>query len=319
MDVLGIVSTLAPTYASFLVIRFFQGFFFTASCVIVWVHASECVSLTRHAALSVIFGVFWVGGYCSVAVIAQFVSDWRDATILVSVPGIVLSLVLWFTVPESFHFLVEKNGRRQLEKFIERSEGKKNALDIDVKSMLVMAHEHDSDSMHSHNFRQFLDFVHANKIYVLYLVASAFIWVINFMIYMGMSMYSTYLGGNAYVNYLISGLVELPAYFAGPLLLNRFVQLLHLVSARRLCLGLDARRRLLSSTSSLQFASSCWLSSTIATETSSSRCGCSPSSAPPLHSCICSCSARKSSRQSSVTPAWAYAPSAPIWAPVSDH
>lgn len=29
MDVLGIVSTLAPTYASFLVIRFFQGFFFT--------------------------------------------------------------------------------------------------------------------------------------------------------------------------------------------------------------------------------------------------------------------------------------------------
>lgn len=42
------------------------------------------------------------------------------------------------------------------------------------------------------------------------------------MLYMGMSMYSTYLGGNAYTNYLISGLVELPAYFAGPLLLNRF-------------------------------------------------------------------------------------------------
>lgn len=31
MDVLGIVSTLAPTYVSFLVIRFFQGFFFTVS------------------------------------------------------------------------------------------------------------------------------------------------------------------------------------------------------------------------------------------------------------------------------------------------
>lgn len=49
--------------------------------------------------------------------------------------------------------------------------------------------------------------------------------MINFMLYMGMSMYSTYLGGNAYVNYLISGLVELPAYFAGPLLLNRFGRL----------------------------------------------------------------------------------------------
>jgi hypothetical protein len=46
--------------------------------------------------------------------------------------------------------------------------------------------------------------------------------VINFATYFGQSFYSIHLGGNAYTNYLLSGLVELPALFIAPFLLDKF-------------------------------------------------------------------------------------------------
>lgn len=46
--------------------------------------------------------------------------------------------------------------------------------------------------------------------------------IVNFTTYFGNSFYSIHLGGNAYENYLLSGLVELPALFIAPFLLDKF-------------------------------------------------------------------------------------------------
>ena len=41
------------------------------------------------------------------------------------------------------------------------------------------------------------------------------------MIYNGMSLFSTALVGDPYINYVLSGIVEIPAYVLAPELLNR--------------------------------------------------------------------------------------------------
>ena len=41
-------------------------------------------------------------------------------------------------------------------------------------------------------------------------------------IYFGLSLYSTHLAGNVYLNYLFMGLVEIPAYILSPIGMNMF-------------------------------------------------------------------------------------------------
>lgn len=94
----GILSTYAQTFPTFLIIRFCEGFFFTGSTIIAWIFASECVSVQRRAKTLMLFGLFWVFGYCSIALIAKTTTDWRHATISMCVVVAVLAVMLWLYV-----------------------------------------------------------------------------------------------------------------------------------------------------------------------------------------------------------------------------
>lgn len=47
------------------------------------------------------------------------------------------------------------------------------------------------------------------------------------LLYNAMSLISTSLSGDAYLNYLFSGIIEIPAYTFIPILINRFVVFLN--------------------------------------------------------------------------------------------
>ncbi|CAD5228233.1 unnamed protein product [Bursaphelenchus xylophilus] len=214
MSIFGIISTFTKTYEAFLVVRFFEGFFFTASVVVVWVLASECVAVKQHSFAATIFGCFWVAGYCAVALLAKLVPGWRVASWCVCIPTAVFSLIFWRTIPESFHFLAEHGKSVDLRAWL-----RKAAPNVFHLSLINIA---GNDHGKERNFHQFINFMQENTMYIRYTLASAVIWIISFMSYMGMSMYSVYLGGDVYYNYVLSGIVELPAYFMAPILLDRF-------------------------------------------------------------------------------------------------
>ncbi|CAD5220888.1 unnamed protein product [Bursaphelenchus okinawaensis] len=213
MSILGIISTFSKSYEAFLVVRFFEGFFFTASVVIVWVLASECVAVKQHSIAATIFGCFWVCGYCSVGILTRLVPGWMVASWCVAAPSAVLSLVQWRSVPESFHFLAEHDKSVDLRAWLRKASP--NVFHLSLINHIG------NDNVKKRDLHQFLSFIKENMTYLGYLGASAVIWIISFMIYMGMSMYSVYLGGDVYYNYILSGLVELPAYFMAPLLLDK--------------------------------------------------------------------------------------------------
>lgn len=48
------------------------------------------------------------------------------------------------------------------------------------------------------------------------------IWIVNAGLYYGLAFYSVALGGNAYVNFFLGGLVEIPAYIGTVWLYNRY-------------------------------------------------------------------------------------------------
>uniref|UniRef100_A0A0K0DQV8 MFS domain-containing protein n=1 Tax=Angiostrongylus cantonensis TaxID=6313 RepID=A0A0K0DQV8_ANGCA len=63
--------------------------------------------------------------------------------------------------------------------------------------------------------------IRMNKIFILYCLVQLYIWTCDNFIYFGLSLYSTKLAGNTYVNYLLMGVVELPAYVLSPIFLEK--------------------------------------------------------------------------------------------------
>uniref|UniRef100_A0A1I8AAU6 MFS domain-containing protein n=2 Tax=Steinernema glaseri TaxID=37863 RepID=A0A1I8AAU6_9BILA len=226
LGLFGMFATFSTSFPILLLARFFQGFFFTSSSMVNWVLACESISIQAHAHASMLFGLCWVVGYCVVAPIAFWFANWRWIMFCASVPSVVFACIFWFTIPESFLFLIEKRRRNEVVKWIRKAERPGRPVPFDVDK--VLSHRRDDadvhldDSLESTTHDQLIPFLVNNSIYILYLVIAAYMWITDFLVYNGMSLFSTTLVGNPYMNYILSGLVELPAYLITPELLNRF-------------------------------------------------------------------------------------------------
>jgi OCT family organic cation transporter-like MFS transporter 4/5 len=61
----------------------------------------------------------------------------------------------------------------------------------------------------------------AHKKLLLYVVVLSYLWLTDTLLYYGLSLYSSDLAGDIYVNYVLSGLIEVPSYLLSPYLLNK--------------------------------------------------------------------------------------------------
>uniref|UniRef100_A0AC35FY06 Major facilitator superfamily (MFS) profile domain-containing protein n=1 Tax=Panagrolaimus sp. PS1159 TaxID=55785 RepID=A0AC35FY06_9BILA len=106
--VFGLLCAFCNSFPSLLVFRFLQGGFFTPASLVNWVLASECISINYHGFASMLFGLWWVVGYCAVAGIAYILPNWQHFMLATSIPTIACAILFWITIPESFQFLIEK-------------------------------------------------------------------------------------------------------------------------------------------------------------------------------------------------------------------
>ncbi|CAO4373231.1 unnamed protein product [Caenorhabditis nigoni] len=210
----GIGAAYAPTFELMLVGRFFQGSCFTALTMINWVMCCESISFSGHGYASVLFGLCWVIGYCSVSPLAIYFSTWRYVQLATSIPCVLFGFVMLFTLPESFSFLVAKRKRDDLVQWIETAERVGNEeIDYDADQIVDMSSREDDNK----SLLQTLKIVLQSKLMVTYTAVESFLWIIDLMIYSALSLSSTGVGShNMHLSYIFSGLVEIPSYFLIP-------------------------------------------------------------------------------------------------------
>ncbi|CAL2039810.1 unnamed protein product [Caenorhabditis brenneri] len=210
----GIGAAYAPTFETMLIGRFFQGSCFTALTMINWVMCCESISFSGHGYASVLFGLCWVIGYCSVSPLAMYFSTWRYVQLATSVPCVIFGVLMIFTLPESFSFLVAKRKRDDLVKWIETaSRVGHEEIDYDADQIVDMSSREDDNK----SLLQTLKIVLQSKLMVTYTAVESFLWIIDLMIYSALSLSSTGVGShNMHLSYIFSGLVEIPSYFLIP-------------------------------------------------------------------------------------------------------
>ena len=152
--------------------------------------------------------IFYALGFGFFSMMAYFFRDWRQLTIAVSLPGVVYMLLVSKSVPESPRWLVAEGRISEAEEILERI-ARKNGTVFDKRYTRAKYDQRKSTSSENYSIHTLL----THKSIRSKMVILMCIWLVNSMVYYGLSFNSKNMEGDRYWNFFLSGLVEVPSYF----------------------------------------------------------------------------------------------------------
>ncbi|XP_031841395.1 organic cation transporter [Nomia melanderi] len=214
----GILVAVAPEFISYVIFRLILGSTTSGVFLVAYVIALEMVGPRKRLVAGVGCQLFFTTGYILTAGFAYFITDWRMLQVAITVPSIAFLLYWWF-IPESARWLLTK-GRVQEAKDLLQRASLENGVEMPSEALETLLNSCE-DSAPDYKKPSLFDlFRYPNlrrKSILLF-----FNWLVNSGTYYGLSWHVANLGGNDYVNFVISGLVEVPAYTFLIFTLNRW-------------------------------------------------------------------------------------------------
>ncbi|XP_070273482.1 solute carrier family 22 member 3 [Myotis yumanensis] len=202
VGVTGVVVAFAPNFPVFVVFRFLQGVFAKGTWMTCYVIVTEIVGSKQRRIVGIVIQIFFTLGIIILPGIAYFIPNWQGIQLAITLPNFLFLLYYW-AVPESPRWLVtRKKGDEALK--ILRSIAKCNGkyLSPSYSEITVTDEEVSNPS--------FLDLVRTPQMRKCTLILM-FAWFTSALVYQGLVMRLGIVGGNLYMNFFISGVVELPA------------------------------------------------------------------------------------------------------------
>ncbi|XP_041951297.1 solute carrier family 22 member 2 [Alosa sapidissima] len=201
----GILVAVAPNYVSLLVFRTLYGFGVKGGWVAGYVLITELVGVEYRRTVGVLYQMFFSVGILILPLIAYFITDWRWLQVVITVPYIVFLSYYWF-IPESPRWLLSQNkSSRAVEITEAMAKENKKTLSKNIENLR-------DDSAETPSSASFMDLVRTPKMRKHTFILS-FNWFTSAVVYQGLIMRLGILGGDVYIDFLISGLVEFPAAF----------------------------------------------------------------------------------------------------------
>ncbi|GMS84758.1 hypothetical protein PENTCL1PPCAC_6933, partial [Pristionchus entomophagus] len=187
----------SPSYRWLIALRILQGACYTSLGQSSWTTGFESTPISWRAKNSLIYGIAWVVGYLALTQIAYYALSWRDLFFNTSIPPFIFAFFVFAFVPETLHHLARIDSPR-VQKWI-------NKLDCPDKILI----KRPIDEVSNNILRELLD----HKLFLLYTIITSGLWIADTFIYFGLSFYSTNISGSIYLNYVVIGAAEIPAYF----------------------------------------------------------------------------------------------------------
>lgn len=165
----------------------------------------------------------WALGYVIIPVMAYLVPNFRYLQMICTIPQCLL-LVGWWLVPESPRWLLTQDkielAMKSCEKGAIINGYEPNDLDVKIKQLSQRFASEDEEKKLL-NKASLLDLWKSSKMRrkTIFLY---FTWFVNTFVYYGLSLNTNNLGGNPFLNFLVAGAVEFPAYAMCMYLLRKF-------------------------------------------------------------------------------------------------
>lgn len=219
--VFGIIASFAPEFWTFSIARAIVGATTSGVFLVAYVIGLEMVGASKRMLAGTVCHMFFSGGYMLTALFAIYITDWRTLQFALTIPGLIF-LTYWWIIPESARWLIAKNKVEEAKRLIQIAAkcNKASIADETLDKLLVPAEEvlkKEPDEKQASIFDIFLYPNLRKRSLIIF-----FDWFANNITYYGLSWNTNNLGGNPYINFVISGAVEIPAYIFLILTLNRW-------------------------------------------------------------------------------------------------
>nr|KAG5705621.1 hypothetical protein BaRGS_034819 [Batillaria attramentaria] len=223
LAVAGGVAAAAPSMMVFLPMYFLQGAAHTGAFLVSFTLSTELVGPRYRVEAGFVIQCFYSVGYMSLAGIAYFVRNWRYLEVAITAPAL-LFVIYWWFLPESVRWLLSRSKHEEAARVLQKvANGNGRELPPDLVKELQV-----DPAMTGTRQYTFIDCVRTWKMARLSLNVW-FNWLVNALVYYGLSLNTENLAGSPYINFCIAGAVEIPAYIMCILLLNRVGRRLPLI------------------------------------------------------------------------------------------
>ncbi|XP_019868170.1 organic cation transporter protein isoform X1 [Aethina tumida] len=203
----GIIRAFMPTYELFLVFEFLDAAFAAGTYICGFVLGVELVGPKNRVLTGVVSSSCYAVGEVFAAGSAWLLQSWKPIIFTLYSPIFLLLTYIWL-VPESVRWLLSK-GRIDEAKEILRKVAKTNGKEISENSLdkLSMMAQEESQRV-EHPFKEALK----STPLMLRLINCCFCWITCTFLFYGLTLNSVALAGNSYLDFILTSLVEIPAY-----------------------------------------------------------------------------------------------------------
>ncbi|XP_002730705.1 organic cation transporter protein-like [Saccoglossus kowalevskii] len=223
--IVGVLTAFSPTYAAFAVGQFFIGMTTSGMYIVGFVICMELVGKSKRTFAGTMVFTFFAIGYILLALIAFLLDGhWRKLQFTISVLGLPLLSYYWL-VPESIRWLIQ-HGKYDKADHVLRKAAKINKVtlpkNIFEEQKLELDRKANLEELETETPRKYtmLDLMKTPRLAgrTLNICFNMFVVI---LVYLGISTNTDGLAKNAYIGFLVSGAVELPAYAICYVLLDR--------------------------------------------------------------------------------------------------
>ncbi|XP_041461643.1 organic cation transporter protein-like [Lytechinus variegatus] len=214
----GVLVAFSPNYWVYIVLRFFQAAGNKAVLQVAFVIGLEFVGPKWRTVTGITVQVFFASSYMFLAIIAYFVRYWRTLQIIISAPLFLFFLLMPF-IPESARWLLSHGNRKKAEKIIHKvAKVNKRKLPDPLFT------EEEVKEQKAARLAPKAGILDLFRTPVLRWRTINFIynWMVNNMVYYGLTYSSGDLGFNVYLNFFLSGAVEIVGFVVAIFAINFF-------------------------------------------------------------------------------------------------
>ncbi|CAI4228458.1 unnamed protein product [Auanema sp. JU1783] len=210
----GLGVAIAPTWWIYAVFRAGTGFSHPGIFVIAVVIGMELVGPRYRKLASVITGAFFALGQVLLGFEAWYVTDYRWLHLLVASPAL-LFLSYWWLVPESARWLVSQRRFDDADKVLQKA-AKTNGVTM-PENWWELLDEDTAAAKGNYGMMDLFKYPNLRR----RTIVAFYLWPVVSMVYYGLAMKANVLGGDIYINFIFSALIEIPALVVVYLLIDR--------------------------------------------------------------------------------------------------
>lgn len=217
--IVGCVAAASPSMFVFIPFYILQGAAQTGLFLVAYTMCTELVGPSYRVLAGFLIQGFYSIGYMALSGVAYLIYDWRYIEVAITLPVVLFAAYLCI-LPESIRWLLSKGREEEAKEIIKKvAETNKVSITEDMLEDLRSPSEKQKEAVDDRKYT-FVDLFRPFRMLILSLNVW-FNWLVNAMVYYGLALGTDNLGGDPYINFMIAGAVEIPAYIMCVLCLNR--------------------------------------------------------------------------------------------------